>query len=79
LADGGVTHLQYADDMLILVHNDPADLMNLKFLLLCFESMSALKINFSKSEAFVIGAKEEDQRRTAFMLNCKLGNSLWRT
>jgi hypothetical protein len=73
LVVGGVTHLQYADDTLILVRNDLIDLMNLKFLLLCFESMSGLKINFAKSEAFVIGADEEDQRRAAFMLNCKLG------
>jgi hypothetical protein len=35
--------------------------------------MSGLKINFAKSEAFVIEADEEDQRRAAFMLNCKLG------
>jgi hypothetical protein len=47
--------------------------MNLKFLLLCFESLSGLKINFAKSEAFVIGADEEEQRCAAFMLNCKLG------
>jgi hypothetical protein len=73
LVAGGVTHLQYADDTLILVQNDPIDLMNLKFLLLCFESMSGLKINFAKSEAFVIGADEEEQRSAAFMLNCKLG------
>jgi hypothetical protein len=73
LVDGGVTHLQYADDTLILIRNDPVDLMILKFLLLCFESMSGLKINFSKSEAFAIEADEETQRHAAFMLNCKLG------
>jgi hypothetical protein len=29
LVAGGVTHLQYANDTLILVRNDPIDLMNL--------------------------------------------------
>jgi hypothetical protein len=49
LIPGGVTHLQYADDTLILL--DPSDIgvANLKLLLLCFENMSRLKINFAKS------------------------------
>jgi hypothetical protein len=59
----GVTHLQYADNTLILVCNDPADLMNLKFLLLCFELMSGLKINFTNSETFVIGAEDTTRKK----------------
>ena len=73
LVPGDLSHLQYANDTLILVRTDPWDLMNLKFILLCFEPMSGLKVNFAKSEAFVIGSDEEEQLRTAFMLNCKLG------
>jgi hypothetical protein len=54
---------------------EPSDLgiANLKFLLLCFENMSGLKINFDKSEVFVTGVTEPEQRRIAHMLNCRLG------
>jgi hypothetical protein len=37
LVPGGITHLQYADDTLILIQHDEEPLINLKFLLLCFE------------------------------------------
>lgn len=46
---GGITHLQYVDDTLIIIKNDPISLINLKFLLMCFESMPELKLNFDKS------------------------------
>jgi hypothetical protein len=46
---------------------------NLKLLLICFENMSGLKINFSKSEAIVTGVTEPEKRRIADGLNCKLG------
>jgi hypothetical protein len=43
-----VTHLQYADDIMILVERSDLDVTNLKFLLLCFEMMSGFKINFDR-------------------------------
>jgi hypothetical protein len=52
---GGVTHLQYADDTMIMVEGSDLDIVNLKFLLLSFEAMSGLKINFNKSEVVVLG------------------------
>ena len=70
---GGITHLQYADDTLILIQNNDAAIANLKFLLLCFEDMSGLKINFHKSEVFVLDCPIQEQRRITNMLNCKLG------
>ena len=73
LIPGGITHLQYADDTLILIQNNDAAIANLKFLLLCFEDMSGLKINFHKSEVFVLDCPIQEQRRIAHMLNCKLG------
>jgi hypothetical protein len=47
---------------------------NLKLLLICFESMSGLNINFSKSEAVVTGVAEGEKQRVADLLNCKLGS-----
>lgn len=57
---------------MIMVEGSNLDIMNLKFLLLCFEAMSGLKINFDKSEIFVLGYSLEDQLCISNNLNCKL-------
>jgi hypothetical protein len=56
---GGVTHLQYADDTMIMFEGSDLDIRNTKFLLLCFEAMSGLKINFDESEVVVLGYPPE--------------------
>lgn len=73
IREGGFTHLQYADGTLIIIQDDPVRLTNLKKLLRCFESMSGLKINFDKSEAYVISDSLEEKLRAVHMMNCKLG------
>jgi hypothetical protein len=50
LIAGGVMHLQYADDTIIMIKNEKLGVVNLKFLLICFEMLSGLKINYNKSE-----------------------------
>ena len=50
----GVSHLQYAGDTIILLEYSELCLANLKFILLCFEAMSGLKINFLKSEVILL-------------------------
>jgi hypothetical protein len=47
---------------------------NLKLLLLCFENMSRLKINFTKSEAVATGVTEAEKLRVDNSLNYKLGS-----
>jgi hypothetical protein len=73
LVDNGVTHLQYADDTILLIELDDLAIANLKFILICFEIMSGLKINFFKSEVIVTGVSQLEQARVARMLNCKEG------
>ena len=73
LFPGGITHLQYADDTIILIQYDELGIANLKFLLMCFEDMSGLKINYHKSEVIVLNQPAEIQTRVARKLNCKLG------
>jgi hypothetical protein len=68
-----VTHLQYADDTILLLELEYNSLANLKFLLIAFEILSGLKINFLKSEVIVMGASQEEQARVANALNCKQG------
>ncbi|KAE8821571.1 ABC transporter G family member 37 [Hordeum vulgare] len=50
----GVSLLQYANDTIIMVEGSAADISNLKFLLLCFQQMSSLKIKFDKSKVMVM-------------------------
>jgi len=73
LVSGGITHLQYTDDTIILVNNDRESIKNLKFLLYCFEWMSGLKINYHKSEMIAFGMSEERAQDIANALNCKIG------
>ena len=74
LIPNGISHLQYADDTIILMELNDNSLTNLKFLLLCFEALSGLKINFSKSEVVVTGVSDEEAQRVAHLLNCSLGS-----
>ncbi|XP_073357680.1 uncharacterized protein [Aegilops tauschii subsp. strangulata] len=57
---------------MIMVEGSDLDIVNLKFLLLCFEAMSRLKINFDKSEVVVLGFSAVEQQSIADNLNCRL-------
>jgi hypothetical protein len=73
LIPGGISHLQYSDDTMILIKNNDLAIANLKFLLICFELLSGLKINYHKSEVIVMGLSHEEQARVAHILNCQVG------
>jgi hypothetical protein len=70
LVPGGLTHLQCADDTMVMVDCDKASIANLKFLLYCFEWMSGLKINYHKSEIVVFGVEKETETNIVKALNC---------
>ena len=59
---------------MIMVEGLDSDIVNLKFLLLYFEEMSGLKVNFDKSEVVVLGYSEAEQLRIADNLNCRLAS-----
>uniref|UniRef100_A0A453CWU8 Reverse transcriptase domain-containing protein n=1 Tax=Aegilops tauschii subsp. strangulata TaxID=200361 RepID=A0A453CWU8_AEGTS len=71
---GGVSLLQYADDTINMVEGSAVDITNLKFLLLCFQQMSSLKINFDKSAVMVLGYGPDECQSIADCLNCQLGS-----
>ena len=52
LVDEGLSILQYADDMILFMEDDLEEAKNLKLVLVAFEKLSGLKINFHKSELF---------------------------
>jgi hypothetical protein len=74
LIEGGLTHLQYADDTIIFLNYDDQSIYNTRFLLYYFEDMSGLKINYEKSEIFALGCSDEEQKRVAEMFNCNIGD-----
>ena len=57
-----------------MVELNEASITHLKFPLLCFEALSGLKINFSKSEVIVTGVTDTEAQRVAHLLNCSLGS-----
>ncbi|XP_073354914.1 uncharacterized protein [Aegilops tauschii subsp. strangulata] len=75
LAGGSeISLLQYADDTIIMVEGSESNISNLKFLLLCFQQMSGLKINFDKSDVMVMGYSEAESLAIANRLNCRRGS-----
>ncbi|KAK3219592.1 hypothetical protein Dsin_013562 [Dipteronia sinensis] len=58
-----ISHLQFADDMILFLEPKLEYLMNTKRILRCFELVSGLKINFHKSSLVRVskkGAQEDD-------------------
>ena len=58
----------------MMVEGSDEDIQNLKFLLICFQEMSGLKINFAKSKVMVLGYSQTEAQRIANCLNCRLGS-----
>lgn len=60
LVDGGLSILQYADDMILFIDHDLEKARNLKLILSAFEQISGLKINFHRSELFCFGEAQHE-------------------
>jgi hypothetical protein len=69
----GITHLKYVDDTMILIEKNDISIANLKFILIFFELLSGLKINYHKSEVIVMRVSPQEQARVANLLNCQEG------
>jgi hypothetical protein len=59
-----------------MVVGSELDIAKIKFLVLYFEEMSALRIHFHNSKVVVLGYSDEDQQRIADNLNCSLASIL---
>jgi len=68
-----VSHLQFADDTLLLGEKSWANIRALRAVLILFEAVSGLKVNFHKS--LLVGANISVSWLTeaASLLNCKMG------
>jgi hypothetical protein len=68
---GGVVSLQYADDTLLFLENDPQVALNLKWILSCFEQISGMRINFHKSELIPINIEPKELLPFIEIFQCK--------
>jgi hypothetical protein len=73
LVDGGLSILQYADDMILFMEHDLVKAQNLKLILSAFEQLSGLKINFHKSELFCFGEAQDEVNAYADLFGCAQG------
>jgi hypothetical protein len=58
----------------LLIQNEEASIVNLKLIMYCFESMSGMKINYHKSEVYVIWEDKVRREEIVAKFNCKLGS-----
>lgn len=68
-----LTHLQYADDSIIIGVTCWENIAAVKSILKWFELISGLQINFQKSVLFCVNCPAHLSSRSANILNCKLG------
>jgi hypothetical protein len=66
--------LQYADDTILFAENNVDKARNLKMVLTCFEHVSGMVINYSKSELIPINMDAEETTPFADISECKVGD-----
>ncbi|XP_057774799.1 uncharacterized protein LOC130993778 [Salvia miltiorrhiza] len=68
-----ISHLQYVDDTIFILDEDERNATVIKNLLLLFQFLSGLAVNFDKSSIMGISVNEEKVLRWANILKCKVG------
>ncbi|MCI22831.1 cysteine-rich receptor-like protein kinase, partial [Trifolium medium] len=68
-----VSHLQFADDTLLLGEKSWANVRALRAVLVLFETMSGLKVNFNKSMLVGVNITDSWLGEAASALCCKVG------
>jgi len=59
VVEGGVISLQYSNNTLLFLEDNTEKASTLKWLLVCFEKMYGMKINYEKSDLLTIGMDED--------------------
>ena len=67
-----VSHLLYADDTILFCDAHPEQLLYIRMVLTCFEAVTGLKVNMTKSEMVPIG-EVNGLNALADLLYCTLG------
>lgn len=69
-----LTHLQFADDTLLFINGDDNSIHSIKRILIIFQLLSGLKINFHKSELYALNYAQHQKEKWAHTLGCNLGS-----
>jgi hypothetical protein len=72
IISNGCAYLQYADDTILLLQDNLEFARNLKFILILFEKMSGLKINFHKSEVYCFGDANNNKDAYTEIFTCPI-------
>jgi hypothetical protein len=72
IISNGCAYLQYADDTILLLQDNLEFARNLKFILILFEKMSRLKINFQKSEVYCFSNANNNKDAYAEIFTCPI-------
>lgn len=67
-----VSHIQYADDMILFAKWSMKNLRNIGNLVKCFSMASGLKVNMNKSHVFGLGTSHGEADNIAKKLGCKV-------
>lgn len=68
-----ITHFQYADDTILLVENKELYIRNIKKILLLFQAITSLSINFNKSKVYHTYNDSSVIRNGQEILECQFG------
>jgi hypothetical protein len=68
-----VSHLLYADDTILFCDAHPEQLLYIRMVLTCFEAVTGLKVNMTKSEMVPIG-EADGLSALADLLYCHIGS-----
>jgi hypothetical protein len=71
---GGIVSLQHADDTILFSKTEESALRNLKCILMLYEQLSGMRVNFHKSELLPINLDLEDTNRFAHIFSYPLGS-----
>jgi hypothetical protein len=71
--------LQHADDTLLFASSDDECIRNLKIILMLFEKVSGMRINFHKSELIPLNLDPARDHEIAHLFSCPLGGFLLST
>jgi hypothetical protein len=69
----GVISLQYVDDSLLFLEHNYLAASHLKWLLVCFERLSGMTINYHKSDLTPINLDEEESQNYSRIFYCNVG------
>ena len=69
---GGILSLQYADDTILFSLAEEIHIRNSKYILMWYEQVSGMRINFHKSELVPLNIDPDRAHRLAHILCCPL-------